>query len=328
MCASPSSTSSPTRSRISASTSRSSTAVETEGEDFALTALVEGDATSVEDDYLFSLPQAEQDAYFAEVPDDPSPSDTPPVLDTFTSGPYIFGSRYVELLRQAGGKQRVDHTFAVPARERGRDHRPGFGTRRTERTARGDAEVGGRRTPSGEAERVRCVEPLPGARVAPRPRAFAARRGGVGRRSVRRLHHSGCHGRECLRISVTGDTDADTGELRRSRSRSGRRISRGCGDLGAGRRSRRRHRVRYRFHTRARRSHARGGGDDARRSQRHRARAAAGLGTTPRRSVRRRPSRRRSCVRRAARHGEQFTPEQEDQFTELVTSAVTACQTT
>ena len=44
-------------------------AVETSGEDFALTALVEGDATSVEDDYLFSLPQAEQDAYFAEDPD-------------------------------------------------------------------------------------------------------------------------------------------------------------------------------------------------------------------------------------------------------------------
>ena len=49
--------------------------VETEGEDFALTALVEGDATSVEDDYLFSLPQAEQDAYFAEEPDDRRPVD-------------------------------------------------------------------------------------------------------------------------------------------------------------------------------------------------------------------------------------------------------------
>jgi len=45
-------------------------AVETEGEDFALTALVEGDATSIEDDYLFSLPQAEQDAYFAGDPTD------------------------------------------------------------------------------------------------------------------------------------------------------------------------------------------------------------------------------------------------------------------
>ena len=44
--------------------------METSGEDFALTALIEGDATSVEDDYLFSLPEAEQDAYFAEAPDD------------------------------------------------------------------------------------------------------------------------------------------------------------------------------------------------------------------------------------------------------------------
>ena len=47
-------------------------AIETSGEDFALTALVEGDATSVEDDYLYSLPQTDQDAYFAEAPDRPA----------------------------------------------------------------------------------------------------------------------------------------------------------------------------------------------------------------------------------------------------------------
>ena len=55
--------------------------VETSGEDFALTALVEGDATSVEDDYLFSLPDDEQDAYFAEEPDDTvdsAPTAAPP----------------------------------------------------------------------------------------------------------------------------------------------------------------------------------------------------------------------------------------------------------
>ena len=93
-------------------------AVETEGEDFALTALVEGDATSIEDDYLFSLPQAEQDAYFAGDPtdtvDDTSSSDIPPVLDLFTSGPYVFGSRYVGMLRQAGGQGRVNDAFANP----------------------------------------------------------------------------------------------------------------------------------------------------------------------------------------------------------------------
>ncbi len=93
-------------------------AVETSGEDFALTALVEGDADSVGYDYLFSLPQADQDAYFADEPDDtvdsPSATDIPPALDLFMGAPYIFGARYVALLRDIGGAKQVNHAFAVP----------------------------------------------------------------------------------------------------------------------------------------------------------------------------------------------------------------------
>ena len=94
--------------------------VESSGEDFALTALVEGDATSVEDDYLFSLSDAEQDAYYEEAPDDPldpapaASDDIPPVLDLFFGGPYIYGSRYREVLRDAGGVKRVNRAFAKP----------------------------------------------------------------------------------------------------------------------------------------------------------------------------------------------------------------------
>ena len=62
--ASPSCTSSPTRSRTSASTSTSSTTgVHDSGEDFALTALIEGDARFVEEAYYFSLTDEEQDEY-------------------------------------------------------------------------------------------------------------------------------------------------------------------------------------------------------------------------------------------------------------------------
>ncbi len=94
--------------------------VETSGEDFALTALVEGDATSVEDDYLFSLPDDEQDAYFAAEPDDTVDSastdsaEIPPVLDLFVGGPYIYGSRYLAVLRDADGVKRVNRAFAEP----------------------------------------------------------------------------------------------------------------------------------------------------------------------------------------------------------------------
>jgi hypothetical protein len=94
-------------------------AVQRSGSDFALTALIEGDATTVEYDYVLSLPEAEQDAYFADEPDEPdtadsSASEIPPVLDLFMSAPYIFGARYHAFLREIGGAQRVNDAFAVP----------------------------------------------------------------------------------------------------------------------------------------------------------------------------------------------------------------------
>ena len=93
-------------------------AVETSGEDFALTALVEGDPDSVGYDYLFSLPQADQDAYFADEPDDtvdsPSATDIPAALDLFMGAPYIFGGRYVALLRDIGGTKQVNRTVRGP----------------------------------------------------------------------------------------------------------------------------------------------------------------------------------------------------------------------
>ena len=95
--------------------------VKTSGEDFALTALVEGDATSVEDDYLFSLSdKTSRTRTSRRSPTTPSTArrparaDIPPVLDLFVGGPYIYGSRYLEVLRDAGGVKRVNRAFAKP----------------------------------------------------------------------------------------------------------------------------------------------------------------------------------------------------------------------
>ena len=93
---------------------------ETSGESFAETALVEGDATSVENEYVASLPRAEQDAYDASFddqspePDAPSTEHVPPVLDLFESAPYIFGPQYLDTLKAEGGLARVDTAFRDP----------------------------------------------------------------------------------------------------------------------------------------------------------------------------------------------------------------------
>jgi len=196
--------------------------VETSGQDFALTALVEGDATSVEDDYLFSLPAVEQDAYFADVPDDAptaeapdeaSGSDIPPVLDLFTSGPYIYGSRYVEVLRQAGGQARLDRAFAHP---------PGTEEEIIDPVAARDARKPKRvNTPKLSAEEQRHGDAddfgalslylVLASRIDPEV-ALRAAEGWGGDRYVgftRRDTNSG----ECVRVALVGDTERDTGEM-------------------------------------------------------------------------------------------------------------------
>jgi hypothetical protein len=96
--------------------------VETSGESFAITALVEGDATAVENDYVASLPQSEQDEYDASFddqtpqPDAPSTENVPPVLELFESAPYIFGPQYLDTLKAEGGLALVDRAFRDPPR--------------------------------------------------------------------------------------------------------------------------------------------------------------------------------------------------------------------
>ena len=85
-------------------------ATESSGEDFALTTLVEGDAVWVEEDYVATLPQAEQDAYYAAVgsagaaPEVGSPAEGSPILDYFFTAPYDLGYWFVDYLRTGGAR--------------------------------------------------------------------------------------------------------------------------------------------------------------------------------------------------------------------------------
>ena len=77
------------------------------GQDFALTALIEGDARFVEEAYYFSLTPEEQDEYdnwdpgdnsAPAAPDEATSADIPPVLDIIQSAPYTFGLRFIAFL--------------------------------------------------------------------------------------------------------------------------------------------------------------------------------------------------------------------------------------
>jgi hypothetical protein len=196
--------------------------VKTSGQDFALTALVEGDATDVENDYLYSLPKSEQDAYFGgdtqdatstTSPDEPSASDIPPVLELINSGPYIFGPRYIQTLRQTGGQRKVDRAFSSPpvAEEDIID---------PVAAAEGAKPVHVP-TPKLTADEQRDGAPddfgalslylVLASRIDPQT-ALRAAEGWGGDRYVGYTKRGG-DGKECVRLAVVGDTRTDTDQL-------------------------------------------------------------------------------------------------------------------
>ena len=83
-------------------------------------ALVEGDATRVENDYVDSLSEADQNTYYDE--DDTSRSDAgkvladvPPALVTLFGAPYDLGEPLVELIVDQRGTAGLNKLFRVPA---------------------------------------------------------------------------------------------------------------------------------------------------------------------------------------------------------------------
>ncbi len=99
-------------------------ATKTSGADTALTALIEGDATRVEDAYVASLSKSEQDAYnktldqqaSAETPGvaGTALADVPPILGLLDEAPYDFGTPFVDALAAKNGAAGIDGAFRHP----------------------------------------------------------------------------------------------------------------------------------------------------------------------------------------------------------------------
>jgi hypothetical protein len=89
------------------------------GDSSAFSALVEGDATRVEDEYLASLSADSQDTYdhlmglegdrFEE-----ETADVPEVVELIMSAPYVFGPSTIRVLVAEGGNEAVDDAFRGP----------------------------------------------------------------------------------------------------------------------------------------------------------------------------------------------------------------------
>lgn len=89
--------------------------LETDGEMAALQALIEGDATRVENAYIDELEEAELEEYEeASGPDAAPELDVPEVLLAYFSAPYVLGEQMVEVLTAAQGGDAVDEAFADP----------------------------------------------------------------------------------------------------------------------------------------------------------------------------------------------------------------------
>ena len=146
---------------------------------------------------LFSLSDAEQDAYFARRPTttvDAAPAatdDIPPVLDLFVGRPVHLRLALPRGPARVGGMKRVEPSVRDAADVGGADHRPGGGDG-------GAARRGGSPPRSSTADEKRhgdvddfgALEPVPRARGAPRSRGRVDRGRGMGRRSLRRLREA------------------------------------------------------------------------------------------------------------------------------------------
>jgi hypothetical protein len=198
--------------------------VETSGQDFALTALVEGDAVRVEDAYVASLSKAEQEEYDSSLPDaslsnaPPEPdapstsADIPPILELFEAAPYIFGPRYIEGLLAGAGERQVDRAFAKPPKSEEQiiDPVAARTTRAPARVAVPKLERGERRDGSADDFGAMSLYLVLASRLDPKI-ALAAAEGWGGDRYL--AFTKGAAKQECLRVAFRGDTSADTRDI-------------------------------------------------------------------------------------------------------------------
>jgi hypothetical protein len=83
----------------------------------AVTALIEGDATWVENRYIAKLSSADRKAYDKSQQGQGNPADfagVPKIFEVLQQWPYDFGNQFVSILQNDGGQSRVDEAFKSP----------------------------------------------------------------------------------------------------------------------------------------------------------------------------------------------------------------------
>jgi hypothetical protein len=188
----------------------------TSGETFGLDALVEGDATAVEEAYLGTLSATEQDEYYGMTPDgglppeEPLSADVPAALSLFYDAPYTLGLSFVWLLDADGGTEARDAAFrkGVRSDEQVIDPVAWRQRQRPVKVPTPKLRSGERR--SGESDEFGALSLylLLASRLDARTALEAATGWGGDRFAGFRRD-----GKECIRVSVRGDTDGDTDEI-------------------------------------------------------------------------------------------------------------------
>jgi hypothetical protein len=198
--------------------------INTTAEDVAYTSILEGDAILVEDAYIGTLSKAEQDAYYADIPETVEPPTTvPAILDAELSAPYVVGPAFVDFLAARGEKARnraIAHP--PPSDEQVVDPVAYLEHQRPRRVAAPHLKDGEqRRGTPGQVGAVGLYLVL-AARLDPET-ALRAATGWAGDRYRGFTHFS----RDCVRFTIVGDTRRDTDELRTAFVQWGSRGSEG-----------------------------------------------------------------------------------------------------
>ena len=282
---------------------------ETSGESFAETALVEGDATSVENEYVASLPRAEQDTYDASFddqspqPDAPSTQHVPPVLELFESAPYIFGPQYLDTLKAEGGLAQVDTAFRHPPHSEEEIIDAVAAKRGGRPWAVAVPKLGKGEKRDGAADDFGALSLyfVLASRLPPTT-ALRAAEGWGGDRYL--AFTRGGERQECVRVAFRGDSGADTDQIGTALDRLGCVAAGGGGDGPPGGWGTDADRLRHRGHDRARPADARHRGRDAGEPQRARPRVRRRPRTGRRRPVCRRPAGRRPGGRAPLQQGD------------------------
>ena len=195
----------------------------TSGEYAALGAVIEGDATLVEREFLWSLPEKARDAYWADVaayedgataPEGDVPASWPLVYDLWSAFDYDLAPTALEVAIAAHGRRHVDDLFRSPPRSEEAILDPVA-------LEEDDEPVPVRLPPFARGEEPRGPADEWGAyswylvlasRI-PWPQALAAVEGWGGDRFRSYVQTVDGVERGCVRIAVVGDTARDTLEL-------------------------------------------------------------------------------------------------------------------